>query len=429
MLSAIFAHMQITQADRGVLDAVDAAAAELISRAVDWCAVNSGSRNLAGLEAQRAALEAPLAALPGRVERLALAPSIAIGADGREREQAHPDALKLVVRPEAPVQVALTGHYDTVYPADTGFRTVTTRADGALHGPGIADMKGGISVLLGALSAFESHSLSARVGYTVLLSPDEEIGSVASAPHLAALGRTAMLGLTYEPAMGAGALASARKGSGNFHVVVRGRAAHAGRDFAAGRNAVAAAARLATRLDQLNGRRDGVTLNLARIDGGAPLNMVPDLAVARFNVRLPDEAARIWIAEEIARAVAETESDGITAHLHGGFTRPPKPFTPVQQTLFHKAQAVGALIGQSLTWTPSGGVCEGNNLFAAGVPNIDTLGVRGGDIHSEAEHAFPDSFAERARLSALMLVKIAEGEIDAPALKAAMGDRMVDAAV
>ena len=294
---------------------------------------------------------------------------------------------------------------------------------------GIADMKGGISVMLGALAAFEAHPLASRVGYQVLLSPDEEIGSIASAPLLAALGKTAMLGLTYEPAMGAGALAAARKGSGNFHVVVRGRAAHAGRDFAAGRNAVAAAARLAARLDALNGQRDGVTLNLARIDGGAPLNMVPDLAVARFNVRMPDEAARAWIADEIARAVAETEADGITAHLHGGFTRPPKPFTPVQQTLFHKAQEVGALIGQALTWTPSGGVCEGNNLFAAGVPNIDTLGVRGGDIHSEAEHAFPDSFAERARLSALMLVKIAEGEIDAPALKQVMTEGQVHAAV
>jgi glutamate carboxypeptidase len=429
MMSAIFALMQITQADHGVLDAVDAAADDLVHRAVAWCAINSGSRHFAGLDAQRARLEAPMAALPGLLERVPLSPSTEISADGREREQAHPDALRLSVRPDAPVQVALTGHYDTVYPAETTFREVVTRADGALHGPGIADMKGGISVLLGALTAFEAHPLAPRVGYTVLLSPDEEIGSVASAPLLAALGPRAMLGLTYEPAMGAGALAAARKGSGNFHVVIRGRAAHAGRDFAAGRNAVAAAARLAVRLDALNGRRDGVTLNLARIDGGAPLNMVPDLAVARFNVRMPDEAARAWIADEIARAVAETEADGITAHLHGGFTRPPKPFTPVQQTLFHKAREVGALIGQSLTWTPSGGVCEGNNLFAAGVPNIDTLGVRGGDIHSEAEHAFPDSFAERARLSALMLVKIAEGEIDAPALKRAMSEGHVHAAV
>jgi len=417
---AIFARMQVTQADNAMLAAVDAAADELVSRAVAWCAINSGSRNVAGLEAQRAALEAPLAALPGGLERVVLAPSTEVGADGTVREQPHPDAMRLTVRPDAPLQVALTGHYDTVYPADSAFREVRLRDDGALHGPGVADMKGGISVMLGALGAFEQHPLASRVGYQLLLSPDEEIGSVASAPLLAALGRTAMLGLTYEPAMGAGALAAARKGSGNFHVVIRGRAAHAGRDFAAGRNAVAAAARLAARLDALNGQREGVTLNLARIDGGAPLNMVPDLAVARFNVRMPDEDARAWMAAEIAKAVAETAADGITAELHGGFTRPPKPFTPEQQTLFEKTREVGALIGQALSWTPSGGVCEGNNLFAVGVPNIDTLGVRGGDIHSEAEHAFPESFAERARLSALLLVKIAEGEIDAPALKASL---------
>lgn len=413
--------MQLTLDDRRVLDQLAEQGETLIARSIDWCAINSGSRNLAGLEAQRAALAPVMAALPGALESVALASSIEVAPDGREREQRHTDSLRLTVRPDAPVQIALTGHYDTVYPAESPFQKVVTRADGALHGPGVADMKGGISIMLGALAAFEAHPAAARVGYQVLLSPDEEIGSIASAPLLAQLGQKAQLGLTYEPAMGSGALAAARKGSGNFHVVIRGRAAHAGRDFAAGRNAVAAAARLAARLDALNGQRDGVTLNLARIDGGAPLNMVPDVAVARFNVRLPDPEARAWIEAEIAKAVAATEADGITAHLHGGFTRPPKPFTPVQQTLFAKAREVGALIGQSLTWVSSGGVCEGNNLYAAGVPNIDTLGVRGGDIHSEAEHAFPESFVERAQLSALMLIKIAEGDIDAPALRAMMG--------
>jgi glutamate carboxypeptidase len=148
--------------------------------------------------------------------------------------------------------------------------------------------------------------------------------------------------------------------------------------------------------------------------------MVPDKAVLRFNVRLPDAASQAWIETMIARAVAAVrEGDGLDAALHGGFTRPPKPFTPVQQTLFDRAKTVGALIGQDIHWAPSGGVCEGNNLFAVGVPNIDSLGVRGGDIHSEAEHAFAESFVERASLSALMLAKIAEGEIPSAALKAA----------
>ena len=80
----------------------------------------------------------------------------------------------------------------------------------------------------------------------------------------------------------------------------------------------------------------------------------------------------------------------------------------------------GALLGQEISWVPSGGVCEGNNLFAAGLPNVDPLGVRGGDIHSEKEFAWPESFVERAQLSALILCKLAAGEIDGRGLRAAM---------
>ena len=281
-------------------------------------------------------------------------------------------------------------------------------------------MKGGISVMLAALQAFEGHPKARNVGYRVLLSPDEEIGSTASAPVLAEFGALGHVGMTYEPAMGEGALAAQRKGSGNFHVRVTGRAAHAGRDFAAGRNAIAAAARLAGRLDALNGQRDGVTLNVARIDGGAPLNMVPDNAVLRFNVRFPDEATCRWLEFAIGEALKAERGEGIDLDLHGGVTRAAKPFNAAQAQLFEAVKAAGALIDQDIAWGPSGGVCEGNNLFAAGLPNVDTLGVRGGDIHSEKEFAWPESFVERAQLSALILSKLATGEIDGPVLRAAM---------
>jgi glutamate carboxypeptidase len=139
----------------------------------------------------------------------------------------------------------------------------------------------------------------------VLLSPDEEIGSIASGPVLAEFARQGHVGLTYEPALADGALASARKGSGNFHIVIHGRAAHAGRDFAAGRNAIMARRGVAEKLHALNGLRDGVTVNVARIDGGAPLNMVPDVAVVRFNVRFPEAEAAAWFEAQVARIVGE----------------------------------------------------------------------------------------------------------------------------
>ena len=411
--------MRLTPEDRTILDRIAADGGAIVQRAVDWCAINSGSRNFDGLERQRAALVEAVSVLPAAPIEAPLAPTIEIGSDGRERELAHPPSIAVVVRPEAAVQVVLTGHYDTVYPADSRFQSVTTRPDGALQGPGVADMKGGISVMLAALAAFEGHPAAKNLGYRMLLSPDEEIGSIASAPVLAEFGKLGHVGMTYEPAMDGG-LASERKGSGNFHVRVKGRAAHAGRDFAAGRNAVAAAARIAVALDALNGKREGMTLNVARIDGGSPLNQVPDNAVLRFNARFPDAAACHWMEVAIAEALKAERRNGIEVELHGGVTRPAKPFTAAQKQLFTAVKKTGALLGQEIAWKPSGGVCEGNNLFAAGLPNVDTLGVRGGDIHSENEFAWPQSFAERAQLSALILMKLAGGEIDGPALRAAM---------
>lgn len=409
--------MRISNPDQAVLDHVAARREAIIDRAVAWSNLNSGSRNAAGLAAVLDALEAEGRRLPASVERVPTRGSTTVGDDGAVRTEAHADALRITARPDAPIQIVLTGHYDTVYPADSRFQAVATRADGALNGPGIADMKGGISVMLAALEAFETHPDRARLGWTVLLSPDEEIGSPASAPLLAELGARGHLGLTYEPALADGTLAGARKGSGNFHLIVTGRAAHAGRAFDEGRNAVAGAAMIAARLHALNGEREGVTVNVAKISGGGALNVVADNAVVRFNVRTPDRASADWITAEIDAIAAAPPFEGLTLHLHGGFTRPPKPMDAAQTALFEAVRDAGALLGQDIAWKPSGGVCEGNNLHAAGLPNIDTLGVRGGDIHSEAEFAWPDSFVERAQLSALILCKVASGEIDAPKLK------------
>ncbi len=394
-----------------MLDAVAANGERIVARAIEWCSVPSGSFDANELARMADVLEAAFAPLGARSERVALAERVEVDAAGRERRVAGGEALHLSMRPDAPRRVLLTGHFDTVYPVDSRFREVRVRDDGALNGPGIADMKGGLSVMLAALEVWERRPDAATIGWDVLLSPDEEIGSPGSAPHLARLARGAVLGMTYEPALADGTLVSARMGSGNYAVVVRGRAVHVGRDFASGRNAVVAVARLALRYDALNDAREGVRVNVARVDGGGALNIVPDMAVLRFNVRVETPDAARWIEDAIARLVAGSLGDCLSATLHGGMTRPPKPFTPSQQALFEAVRDVGAALGQSLAWKPSGGVCEGNNLHAAGLASIDTLGVRGGDIHSEREFAWPDSFVERAQLSALMLARVADGTI------------------
>lgn len=412
--------MRLTDDDRAMLARIRTVDHGLVGRTLSWCAVNSGSRNLEGLLKTAGMLEEAFAPV-GPVQRIALDPLTEIGADGEPNTWEVAPCLRVAVRPEAPVQVVMTGHYDTVFPTSSAFQQVREREDGALNGPGVADMKGGISVLLGALEAFEAHPLARNVGWRVLLSPDEEIGSLSSAPELARVAGGAHVGMTYEPALAGGALAASRKGSGNFSVLVKGRSAHAGRDFASGRNAITAAARIAGALDGLNGRREAVTVNVAKIDGGGPSNQVPDRAVVRFNVRVPDAEAVSWLEAELPGALAAGEGDGLIVERHGGFTRPPKPVNAAQQALFDGVKQAADLLGQPLSWQPSGGVCEGNNLFAAGLPNLDTLGVRGGDIHTDAEHAWPDSFGERAALSAVVLAKLADGTLDGRAIRAAMG--------
>jgi len=111
---------------------------------------------------------------------------------------------------------------------------------------------------------------------------------------------------------------------------------------------------------------------------------------------------------------------GITGHLHGGFYRPPKPRNAAQDRLLSDVMETGKALGLSLTFRDTGGVCEGNNVFAAGTPNIDTLGVRGGRIHSSDEFMVTDSLSERAGLAVLILNRIADGRIDARAIKKLM---------
>jgi len=398
------------------LERLDAQGPALADRTEAWSAINSGSFELAGLQLMRAPLLDALSALPGEVSEVPLAPSERVRADGEVIHVQHGAALRVRVRPEAPVQVALTGHYDTVFPAAHPFQK-PWREGGALRGPGTADMKGGIAVMLAALEAFEALPGDKRVGYEVLLSPDEEIGSLASAPLLAELGARAQFGMTYEPAMADGALVDARKGSGNFSLIVKGRAAHVGRAFADGRNAIVAASEAALALNALNGKREGVTFNVGAIDGGSAVNVVPERAVMRFNIRAPDDEGAAWGEAEARRICAAIgEREGISAHLHGGITRPPKPLNEKQRTIVGWTRQAGEAIGLDLSFRPSGGVCEGNNLAAAGCPNIDTLGPCGGGLHSDQEFALLDSFAERAKLSFLLLAGVERGVFDVRSL-------------
>jgi glutamate carboxypeptidase len=381
----------------------------MLDQVLAWAAVNSGSRNLGGLERMADLLTDAFAALPGvlRLEEPAAVESV--DSTGKAIKIKHGRHLHLTVRPTAPLQLLFTGHMDTVFAPDHPFQQTRWLEDGVLNGPGVADMKGGIAVMLSALKAVEKSPGSDRIGYEVVINSDEEVGSLASAPLLAQAARGKRAALTYEPAaLPDGTLAGARPGSGNFAIIIRGRSAHAGRNPEDGRNALLAAADLALRLDAL--KRDGLTVNPSRIEGGSPSNVVPDLAILRVNLRPRTPEIEAEAKRQIEKAVAAVSTEReVQIELNGGFGRPPKPLTPEAERLFDLVKQAGADLGQTIAWQPSGGVCDGNNIAACGVPVVDTMGVRGGKIHSMEEFLITESLAERAALSALTILRLAEG--------------------
>lgn len=392
---------------RAALDA--AAAAPMLAQTRAWSAINSGSRNLDGLQLTAGLLADAFSGLPGEVALLDPAPGEAIDAAGQSQLVAYGRNLHVRVRPEAPVQLLLTGHMDTVFAPDHPFQALTDVDGGAIiNGPGVADMKGGIALMLAALGALEASPLGARIGYEVIVNSDEEIGSPGSAALISERARDKLAALTYEPsALPDGTLAGARPGSGNFSIIITGRSAHAGRNPEDGRNAIVAASDLALRLSRA--RRAGLAINPARIDGGGPNNMVPDRAVLRVNLRpaLPaDQIAAQALLDELVRAVA-MEHD-VAIYLHGGFGRPPKPIDSKAAKLFALVEESAAMLGRPITHKATGGVCDGNNIAACGVPVVDTMGARGGSIHSADEYLIVESLAERAQLSTLVMLRLAE---------------------
>jgi glutamate carboxypeptidase len=388
-----------------------AAAAPMRAQVEQWAAINSGTGNLAGLADIAGQLADALADLPGVLRHVDAPPEKSISPDGRVRAIQRGQHLHLCVRPQANRRILLTGHMDTVFPADHAFQTLREVEPGVINGPGVADMKGGIAVMLAALAAFEKSNCASALGYDVLFNSDEETGSATSAPLIADLAQGKIAALTYEPAaLPDGTLAGARPGSGNFSFVVTGKAAHAGRNPNDGRNAIVAAADLALQFARL--RRAGLSINPARIEGGSPNNVVPDHAVLRINLRPATLALETMAKAAITEIVAQVSRDhDVSVHVHGGFGRPPKPLDPAAERLFGLVRDCGTDLGQSIAWKATGGVCDGNNIAACGIPVVDTMGVRGGAIHSDQEYLIVESLAERAALSALTIYRLANGAI------------------
>jgi glutamate carboxypeptidase len=382
---------------------------------VKLCNINSGTFNTAGLTKVKHAVLEEFSVLQGSSEAIDLAPYESIDSTGNIANHPIGQAVRIVKRPEADKRVFLCIHMDTVYDEHHPFQTCKLIEDKYINGPGVADAKGGIVVMLYALRCLEASPLAGRLGWEVILNPDEEIGSPSSTELFARSAQENRVGLLFEPAFADGAMVSQRRGTGNFAFVVTGRAAHSGREFEKGRNAIVEAAKIVCRINELNARDPAVTFNIGRIEGGGPLNMVPDKAIARVNVRVGDFSQIDWVREEFASIARDVyKNDGFGCHLHGDFLSPPKIMDERTTQVQRHVELCGEEIGLGIKWTHSGGSCDGNKLAVAGLPNIDTFGVVGGNIHSDQEYVDLESLVPRAKLVALLLLKYASGELAMP---------------
>ncbi len=397
-----------------LLDHIDASSNGMIARLLQWSAINSGTFNRIGLESMLEQLRTEFAPL-GAIESIhELSDVEQIDDAGKITRKPLGRAVRFVKRPDAKRRVLLNIHYDTVYDVDSPSQSPTQTDADTITGPGVADAKGGIVVMLAALSALESETPEdelADFGWEVLLNPDEEIGSPGSAGLLRDSAARNQSALLFEPTLPDGSLVGARKGSGSFTVIVHGKAAHSGRDFAAGRNAIVALAEFVTQIEaEARSLGPGVIINCGKITGGGhAINIVPDLAIARFNVRVDtlNEMSRV---ETTFNSFAQQfgQRDGFRVELHGGFASPPKPVDAGARQLFDLALRCAREVGLGhLDIHPTGGTCDGNKLAAAGIPVIDTLGPVGGEIHSTREFVRVSSLAERAKMVAMMLSELA----------------------
>jgi glutamate carboxypeptidase len=307
--------------------------------------------------------------------------------------------------PESRRPALVLGHFDTVWPHGTLARMPFRIEDGRAYGPGIYDMKAGLTIFLRTMAdgLFDSARQAPRPIWALFTS-DEEIGSPTSRGLIEDLARQCAYALVLEPPLADGSLKTARKGVGRFRLDIEGKAAHAGVAPQQGRSAIVELAHQVLQILGLQDLEAGTTLNVGVIRGGTTTNVVPAEASAEIDVR----ATTLAEADRIERAVHSLEpvTLGTRLTISGGFNRPPMERSPAVAALFEQARVIARTLGLELTEGSTGGGSDGNFTAAIGVPTLDGLGIRGGGAHADDEHILIDSLPERAALLAALLLEL-----------------------
>ena len=301
-------------------------------------------------------------------------------------------------------QMLLLGHIDTVWPVGQIERMPIRRDGDRLYGPGVFDMKAGVAIGMLAAAAVTRGQVEPGRRVVMLLTADEERGSAASRQLVEAEARRSDAVCVLEPALPGGALKTRRKGAGEFELVVRGVAAHAGLEPEKGASAISELAAQIGAMDALADPARGVTVNVGMVEGGSRPNVVAEYARAVMDVRVQSAADADRV--EAAVRTLRPRDRRTSLVLGGGFSRPPLERTAGVARLYGMAREVAHALGRDLEEGAAGGGSDGNFTAALGVPTLDGLGAVGDGAHALHEHVEVDQLPWRAALVAGLLRRI-----------------------
>lgn len=370
--------------------------------------VNSGSLNKEGVDeigrlmsAELETLGFDLTTLPGDVIEMPSCPGSNYSIDVTDHI--------LASKPGKGKKLLLMGHMDTVFPVNSPFQEFSRSGD-VMYGPGVADMQGGLVVMLYALKALQDAGELDDMALSVFLNSDEEIGSLTSRKYLEEQAPLHDYGLVYESS-GSNNMVRSRKGLGQARFVVNGKASHAGGAHQLGRSAIKELAYKIVEIEQMTDYESGVTVNVGVVSGGEARNTIAPCAEALIDLRYPDPQQGIDAVnqfETIFNSVLSYPGDAgeISTTSWTNLHRPPKIPTAESDHLLEKTIAIARLLGQELGVSDSGGGTDGSLTQAAGLPTLDSLGVSGTGAHSNREQARISSLVERAKLSAVLIHRL-----------------------
>ena len=358
--------------------------------------LESPTTDKAAVDRCGAELEHRLEAIGGRVSRLA-------GAERGDHVRAEFDSGSPSTG-DGNGQILLLGHVDTVWPVGQLARMPLETKNGRMHGPGVFDMKAGIAIAMLATRALRERAGLLRRRVVMLWTTDEEIGSASSRRIIEDEARRSAAVLVLEPSLPGGAVKTARKGCGQYEMVVHGVAAHAGIDPAKGASAIHELAHQICRLYELPKNWPGLSLNVGTIAGGTRPNVVAEQAAAVVDVRAATSQQMQMFDEVVRRQTARDVRTRV--EISGGFDRPPLERSAGVERLYDQARAVAREMGFELAEGATGGGSDGNFTAALGVPTLDGLGAVGDGAHALHEHVEVATLADRAALVAGLIARI-----------------------